>query len=177
MHSTAAALCEDGGDDDLVARIKSKMASASLDAAGALGGSVALDAAAAALGRRVSDAVASGVPTDVSYGFFAGYFSGLALKKVGRLASVTLGAGFLALQTLAYYGYIDVHHEKLQKQVEGILDRNNDGVVDADDLKAVLLDAKRVAGFGLENDEGNNKKLIASGGGFGMGFWGGLRSG
>ena len=79
------------------------------------------------------------------------------------------------MQALAYNGYIEVHHEKLQEQVQELLDRNHDGVVDSEDLRSVLEDVKSVAGFGLEDE--NNKKLIASGSGFGIGFWGGLRSG
>jgi len=70
-----------------------------------------------------------------------------------------------------------VHHEKLQEEVEGLLDRNQDGVVDAEDLRRVLGDVKKVAGFGLEDNDNNDAKLMASGGGFGLGFWGGLRSG
>lgn len=94
------------------------------------------------------------------------------------MASITLGATFLGLQTLAYHGYIDVHHDKLRKQVEEALDRNNDGIVDGQDIKSILKDVQKVAGFGLsEEDEDGTKSLMASGGGFGLGFWGGLRSG
>jgi uncharacterized membrane protein (Fun14 family) len=123
---------------------------------------------ATSLGSQISLALASGIPTDVSYGFLAGYFSGLALKKIGKVASITLGVSFLALQALAYNGYIEVHHEKLQEQVQELLDRNHDGVVDSEDLRSVLEDVKSVAGFGFEDD--NNKKLIASSGGFSIGF-------
>ena len=121
----------------------------------------------------------------LSYGFFAGYLSGLALKKFGRIASLTLGMGFVMLQTLAYHGYIDVNHEKVARQVEEILDRNGDGVVDSEDIKSVVEELRKVVGFGILDDdeedsekEGNGKiKAIAGGGGFGLGFLGGLRSG
>ena len=186
-YSTAAtttiALCEsssnqnnnsnndnDDGDQDFIAKIKSKLEDFHIE------DNATLNSIATSLGSQISSALASGIPTDISYGFFAGYFSGLALKKIGKVASITLGASFLALQTLAYNGYIDVHHEKLQKQVEGMLDRNNDGVVDSEDLKGMLDDVKKVAGFGLDDDS-TNEKLYASGGGFTMGFYGGLRSG
>ena len=178
--TTAIALCEDkddsgNGDDDFIAKIKAKMSSQSLPDIGDMQNSEVLNTLATTLGSNVSLALSSGIPTDLSYGFFAGYFSGLALKKVGKVASVTLGLGFLGLQTLAYNGYIEVHHEKLQQEVEKLLDRNNDGVVDADDVKSVLEDVRKVAGFGLDGN--GDKKLLASGGGFGMGFYGGLRSG
>jgi len=158
-------------DEDFITKIKSKIDSQSFPD---LQNNDTLQMVATALGSQISTAISSGIPIDLSYGFFAGYFSGLALKKIGKVASVTLGMSFLALQTLAYHGYIDVHHEKLQKEVEEMLDRNNDGVVDGEDLKMVLHEIKKVAGFGLED---NNKNLLASGGGFGLGFLGGLRSG
>lgn len=66
-----------------------------------------------------------------------------------------------------------VHHDKLQKEVEGLLDRNKDGVVDGEDMKSLFDEAKKVAGFGVEDET----KVMASGGGFAMGFLGGLRSG
>ena len=167
-------LCDNknsGGDDeDIISKIRSKIESQSFPD---LQNNDTLNSIATTIGSEISTAISSGIPTDLSYGFFAGYFSGLALKKVGRVASVTLGMSFLALQTLAYHGYIDVHHEKIQKQVEELLDRNNDGVVDGEDLKSLVEEVKKVAGFGLED----NKQLMASGGGFGMGFLGGLRSG
>ena len=178
LGSSTIALCENNNqknsnnnndDQDFIAKIKSKLEDFHID------DNATLNSIATSLGGQISNALASGIPTDISYGFFAGYFSGLALKKMGKIASITLGASFLALQTLAYNGYIDVHHEKLQKQVEGMLDRNNDGVVDSEDLKGMLDDVKKVAGFKL--DDSTNKKLYASGGGFTMGFYGGLRSG
>ena len=179
LGSSTIALCENNNqnnsnnnndDQDFIAKIKSKLEDFHIE------DNATLNSIATSLGGQISSALASGIPTDISYGFFAGYFSGLALKKIGKVASITLGASFLALQTLAYNGYIDVHHEKLQKEVEGMLDRNNDGVVDSEDLKGMLDDVKKVAGFKLDDDS-TNKKLYASGGGFTMGFYGGLRSG
>lgn len=84
---------------------------------------------------------------------------------------------------------MDVNHTKLARQVEEILDRNGDGVVDGEDVKSVVEELKRVVGFGILNetekegegddhdDDGTKAKAIAGGGGFGLGFWGGLRSG
>ena len=169
---TLLALCDsesnNNNDDDFIAKIRSKLESQSFSFPSE---DETLNSIAASLGSQVSSAIATGVPTDLSYGFLAGYLSGLALKKVGKVASIALGCSFLALQSLAYAGYIDVHHDKLQKQVEEMLDRNNDGVVDCTDLRSVLEDVRKVAGFGLED-----KSLVASTGGFGLGFWGGLRS-
>jgi len=78
------------------------------------------------------------------------------------------------MQTLAYQGYIVVNHEKISKEVENILDRNNDGKVDVEDLKGVIEDVRKVAEHGLGFSQGG---LAVSGGGFGLGFYGGLKSG
>jgi uncharacterized membrane protein (Fun14 family) len=160
-------------DEDFISKIKSKLESQnfSLDNLPPIDNET-LTSIASSLGTQISSAVSTGIPTDVSYGFFAGYLSGLALKKIGKVASLTLGITFLGLQSLAYAGYIDVHHDKLQKQVEEMLDRNKDGVVDSDDLRSVIEEVRKVAGFGLEDTN-----LVAKTGGFGLGFWGGLRSG
>ncbi len=161
-------------DDDFISKIKSKFESQnfSLENLPLPLDNETLASIASSLGTQISSAVSTGIPTDVSYGFFAGYLSGLALKKIGKVASLTLGITFLGLQSLAYAGYIDVHHDKLQKQVEEMLDRNKDGVVDSDDLRSVIEEVRKVAGFGLEDTN-----LVAKTGGFGLGFWGGLRSG
>lgn len=142
---------------------------------------VSVDALLSKLGSQAQLAINSGIPTNFSYGFFAGYVSGLALKKIGKAASITFGLGFLALQTLAYHGYIDVNHEKISKEVERVLDRNQDGKVDQVDLRNIIEEIRKVAEFGLgggeEEDGSGGSKLAVSGGGFGLGFYGGLRSG
>lgn len=184
--STSVALCDNkdnsgnSDDKDFISKIKSKLEESQPYLPkdfSQIKDNETLNSIATSIGSSISSTIASGIPTDISYGFFAGYFSGLALKKVGKVASITLGITFLGLQTLAYHGYIDVHHEKLQKQVEEVLDRNNDGVVDIEDLQSWVEEVRKVAGFGIEGNGDNDKTLLASGGGFGMGFYGGLRSG
>ena len=44
----------------------------------------------------------------------------------------------MAMQTLGYSGYIKVDHERIQKDVEGLMDLNKDGVVDEEDGKQAL---------------------------------------
>lgn len=80
------------------------------------------------------------------------------------------------MQALAYQGYIDVNHQKIAGEVEKLLDRNKDGKVDAEDLKGVIDDVRKVAGYGLESS-GKEGELLVSGSGFSLGFYGGLRSG
>jgi len=176
-------------DEDFISKVKAKINSQSIaELSSSLPANMNMDELLSTIGSQAQLALNSGIPTNLSYGFFAGYLSGFALKKIGRAASLTFGVGFVILQTLAYQGYVDVNHDKLAKQIEGVLDRNGDGVVDGEDLKSVVDELRRVAGFGIEagkegedgGEDGRNDdqvKAIAGGGGFGMGFLGGLRSG
>ena len=45
----------------------------------------------------------------ISFGLLAGFAAGYALKKVGKLLAVALGLLFIALQVLAYYGFVTVN--------------------------------------------------------------------
>lgn len=174
-------------DEDFISKVKAKINSQSIaELSSSLPANMNMDELLSTIGSQAQLALNSGIPTNLSYGFFAGYLSGFALKKIGRAASLTFGVGFVILQTLAYQGYVDVNHDKLAKQIEGVLDRNGDGVVDGEDLKSVVDELRRVVGFGIEagkeegGEDGRNDdqvKALAGGGGFGMGFLGGLRSG
>ena len=169
-------------DEDFISKVKAKINTQSIsELSSSLPSSLPtnMDDLLITIGTQTQIALNSGIPTNLSYGFFAGYLSGFALKKIGRVASLSLGVGFVILQTLAYQGYIDVNHDKLAKEVERVLDRNGDGVVDGEDLRSVVEELRGVVGFGIEgNKEGEGQiKAIAGGGGFGMGFLGGLRSG
>lgn len=168
LSTTTIVLCDNGDDQDFISKIKSKIESSSFASP------ESIDALLSTIGASAQSIFDSGIPTNLSYGFFAGYISGLALKKIGRIASISLGMGFLAMQTLAYKGYIDVNHQKIAGEVEKLLDRNNDGKVDVEDLKGVIEDMQKVAEHNLGTGEGG---LAVSGGGFGLGFYGGLRSG
>lgn len=62
----------------------------------------------------------------------------MALKRVGQAAATVLGIGFVTLQTLQYYGYVEVSHDKFKVTVEDMLDMNNDGKVDQSDTKQMF---------------------------------------
>jgi hypothetical protein len=49
------------------------------------------DSVAATAGGKMQGAVDSGIPTQLSYGFVSGYCSGMAFKKIGRLAGGVFG--------------------------------------------------------------------------------------
>ena len=166
-------------DQDIISKIKSKLESASFPTS--LPTTLdddTINSILTTIGAKTQSAINSGIPSNLSYGFLMGYLSGLALKKIGKVASIGLGLSFIALQSLAYAGYIDVHHEKLEKEVyDKLLDRNKDGKVDSEDLKSIVEEVKKVVGYGLLEGEDDHVKAIAGGGGFGLGFLGGLRSG
>jgi uncharacterized membrane protein (Fun14 family) len=50
----------------------------------------------------------------LSFGMFAGYTSGYATKKIGKVAAVLVGVGFIFLQSLAAAGYIEIDWLKVQ---------------------------------------------------------------
>jgi uncharacterized membrane protein (Fun14 family) len=50
----------------------------------------------------------------LSFGMFAGYTSGYATKKIGKVAAVLVGVGFIFLQSLASAGYIEIDWLKVQ---------------------------------------------------------------
>ena len=80
--------------------------------------------------------------------------------------AVVLGLGFVGMQTLSYYGYIQVDHKQLEQDIKNSLDFNKDGKIDADDGKIAMEKSLKVLQFNLPST-----------GGFAAGFVGGLRSG
>mmetsp|Transcript_14310 Transcript_14310/g.28879 ORF Transcript_14310/g.28879 Transcript_14310/m.28879 type:complete len:227 (-) Transcript_14310:473-1153(-) len=166
--AAAVALCDDGkgdgGEDDIMKKLKSMIPSS--DGDGGFDVNSMVDKVATEVGSKVAEAIETGVPTQLSYGFMSGFCSGYALKKVGKAAAVVLGVGFMALQTLSYSGYVDVDHGKLKKDIEGMMDLNKDGKVDKDDLDKASENILEVLQFGLP-----------AGAGFGAGFVFGLKQG
>ena len=65
----------------------------------------------------------------ISFGSVMGFCSGYALKQAGKVAAVVLGAGFIALQTAASYGYIEVNWDKVKddaiKQVDTVSEQRS----------------------------------------------------
>lgn len=82
------------------------------------------------------------------------------------LLSTTLGLGFMGIQTLSYYGYIEVDHSRIQSDFEKALDLNKDGKVDKEDGKIAYDKVMSVLQYSLP-----------AGSGFGGGFIAGVRSG
>jgi len=154
--STAVVLCEGNMMDKLLKKSRD----------GSVDWNGTLDSIATQVGGQVQVAVDSGVPTQLSYGFISGYCSGLALKKAGRAAAVVFGLGFVVLQGLASSGYVTVDHAKVKKEVENMLDLNQDGKLDQKDGQIAAKKLMEVLQYNMP-----------AGGGFAAGFVGGFRSG
>lgn len=61
------------------------------------------------------------VLTQLGFGFLAGYSAGLALRFVGRIVAFIVGLVFIALQLLAYFGYVQIDWYRIQHDLEPAL--------------------------------------------------------
>lgn len=71
----------------------------------------------------------------------------------------------MSLQTMAYYGYIQIDHTRIQEDFERAMDLNKDGKVDKDDAEIAYNKVMEVLQYSLP-----------AGSGFGGGFIAGVRS-
>jgi uncharacterized membrane protein (Fun14 family) len=102
----------------------------------------------------------------LGFGTVMGYCSGIALQKVGKALAITIGIGFIGLQTVVSLGYIQVDWEKVKIDFVKRVDTTGDGKLDADDAKIYWQKLRKLL---------TNK--IPSAGGFSLGFLYGVRYG
>ena len=57
----------------------------------------------------------------------AGMCTGMAVKHIGKQIGVLMGMSFLTLQTLQYFGYIDVHWDKADEDMKRMLGDGSEG--------------------------------------------------
>lgn len=57
----------------------------------------------------------------IGFGAAAGFMAGYALKKLGKLVALAVGLLFVAVQLLAYFGYVTVEWGRIQGDVEPML--------------------------------------------------------
>ncbi|CAM9535953.1 unnamed protein product [Phaeothamnion confervicola] len=99
------------------------------------------------------------------FGGFMGFSSGYALKKVGKLAAVVIGIGFVGLQGLAYGGYIkQIDWKKVEEKAVKMVDVDGSGSFDKEDVKAWWRQLKKV----LKQQMPTNSGFA---GGFALGFY------
>ncbi len=97
------------------------------------------------------------VVTKLGFGGILGYCSGYAIRIGTRIAATTIGIGFVCLQTLQYFGYIEINWIKIRKDLIGFVDSNNSGTVDVQDLRHYCINGYKImrykgppaAGFGI----------------------------
>jgi len=58
----------------------------------------------------------------LTFGAVAGFVAGYALKKVGKVMAILLGLLFVALQLLAWSGFVTVDWGVVQRQVDPLLE-------------------------------------------------------
>uniref|UniRef100_A0A7S4MP33 EF-hand domain-containing protein n=1 Tax=Odontella aurita TaxID=265563 RepID=A0A7S4MP33_9STRA len=115
--------------------------------------------------NEASDAVSKALDklkpamSKLTFGAFVGYCSGVAAKKVGKAVAAAIGFGFIALQGIAYTGYIDVDWQKVKDDAVKTIDTDSDGKLTIDDAKTYWQKLKMIL---------TNK--IPDTGGFSLGF-------
>jgi uncharacterized membrane protein (Fun14 family) len=65
---------------------------------------------------QVSEFLKANAPAmeQVGFGSVMGYCSGMAFRRVGRVAGVVLGIGFMGAQAAAASGYVDIDWNKIK---------------------------------------------------------------
>ena len=71
--------------------------------------------------------------TKLGYGGVMGFFSGLAMKKVGQIAAFFVGIGFIAVQVLQHEGVIQVDFLEVKEKAIEVFDADGDGELTAKD--------------------------------------------
>ena len=57
----------------------------------------------------------------LTFGALAGFAAGYALKKIGKIAALALGIFFIAIQLLAYYGFVQINWLQIQQGIDPLL--------------------------------------------------------
>jgi len=69
---------------------------------------------------KFQEVTQSGALEKITYGLLCGFFSGYALKRIGKLIAALIGIVFILLQILSYYGYITVDQDKITNDVQNM---------------------------------------------------------
>jgi uncharacterized membrane protein (Fun14 family) len=74
------------------------------------------------VGTQILDAIAPYIG-QISFGGLAGFATGYAMKKIGKIALFVFGTIFILLQVLAYMGVIEINWLRVQQFAEPALQR------------------------------------------------------
>ncbi|GJJ67848.1 hypothetical protein EMPS_00194 [Entomortierella parvispora] len=72
---------------------------------------------------------------ELTFGMAMGLCSGYLVKKLGKMAMLVVGLGFVSLQLLANQGYITVNWAKIERKFKSKFDLDQDGQVTLNDAK------------------------------------------
>jgi uncharacterized membrane protein (Fun14 family) len=78
-----------------------------------------------------------------------GICTAVAFKRVTREIAGLIGFGFIGLQVLSYYGYVNVNYDKIADDAQKVLDVSQDGKIDEKDLYGAWDKFKEVMGSHL----------------------------
>jgi uncharacterized membrane protein (Fun14 family) len=96
----------------------------------------------------------SAVAKDVSVSTAFGACVGVAAKRLTKEAMYGVGLGFIALQTLSYFGYVQIQWKRISNDVQSAVDQDGDGKITATDLKILLDRFLNLMTNGLPNAAG-----------------------
>lgn len=94
------------------------------------------------------------VVKDLSVSAAFGACVGVAVKKLTKDAMYGVGLGFIGLQTLSYLGYVSIDWGKVEKDIIKVVDQNNDGKLDKDDVMIISKKLLEILKKGLPNAAG-----------------------
>ena len=106
-------------------------------------------------------------------GVVPGFCAGFALRKVGNVATFMVGGVFFMFQMAAYKGYVTIHWDEVERDLNGILDfSRNDSSENGKGYPAPMSEERvnEIVGMLTHNTKGAL-------GGFAGGFFMGWRSG
>ena len=104
------------------------------------------------------------------FGVLPGFCAGFALRKVGNIAVAGVGAVFFMFQAAAYQGYVTIHWDAIERDLNRLLDLNGDGALNSGDEAAAQEKLHEVVGMLTHNTS-------TAMGGFTVGFFAGWRTG
>jgi len=99
------------------------------------------------------------IVSKLGFGGLVGYISGMATKTVGRAVAILGGMTFIALQSAAYMGYLNINWGQIKDSAVSKIDTDADGELTIEDAKTYWHKLKKMLTYN-----------VPSAGGFSAGF-------
>lgn len=91
---------------------------------------------------------------DMTVSTLFGACVGVATKRFTKDAMYGIGLGFMALQTLSYFGYVSINWNRVEEDVTKLLDQDGNGKLDKADLQILWNRFQNFMKSGLPNAAG-----------------------